>query len=87
MKKLTLAAGMAALVLTAPAMAQQTGEPRWYPTRVGLTHQQFEIDRRHCMLVSINNLWANGMTNANPVAAITSMILCMEDRGWAYRSN
>ncbi len=89
MKKLTRAVGVAALVLAAPAMAQQTSGPGWYPTRAGLTPQQFEIDRRHCVLVSMNKMWGgpNGMSNPNPIAGITSLILCMEDRGWVSRSN
>jgi hypothetical protein len=69
-----------------PALAQPPSPSAytWYPMRAGLTQQSLEADRRRCLLQSLPYF---GGANPNPLAAISTLVICMEDRGWVVRAN
>jgi hypothetical protein len=85
MRKSVLAAAVIAFG-TLPALAQPPSPPSytWYPTSAGLTQQAFEADRRRCLLQSLPYF---GGANPNPLAVVATLIICMENRGWAVRGN
>jgi len=60
-----------------PALARTPQPSYWYPTRPGLTQQAFEADKGRCALLSL------AMAAAPQAAAISTLFICMEDRGWA----
>jgi hypothetical protein len=69
-----------------PALAQPPSPSpyTWYPTHAGLTQQSLEADRQRCLLQSLPYF---GGANPNLLAAIATMIICMENRGWVVRAN
>jgi hypothetical protein len=85
MRKFVLAAVVIAFG-SLPAFAQPPlpSPYAWYPTRAGLTQQSLEADRQRCLLQSLPYF---GGANPNPLAAIATMIICMEKQGWIVRAN